>query len=282
MMRYFGALIALLVVGIAPLGSAERCDRIVSLAPSVSEILKSLDLAANIVAVSSYDELSADVPAIGGLLDPSIEGIVVSKPSVVFALTEQSDLTSRLNKLGLMTVLLEHRTLNGLFESITQIGKLCAKDETATQVRTHIIAALDALKRRSREYPITKVLMVVSRDYESRTLRDLYISGDDGYYGYILPYVGAENVVKGQTTSFSSISVEYLSRVNPDVIVEVFPPNFLSTHSKDELLKAWRAVDGVEAVKKRRVYMLDEPWATIPGPDVTILAGRLMEILHAK
>src|SRR5437868_2810407 len=116
------AFIALLILSLSSLNgmAEERCARIVTLAPSLREVLFDLGLGEHIVGVSRFDRYPPEaerIEKIGGFLDPNLEAIVRLTPDIVFILSEHSETGARLTKLHLKTFTVDHRSIRGIIDS---------------------------------------------------------------------------------------------------------------------------------------------------------------------
>lgn len=266
--------------------SAENpCARIISLAPSITETVYELGLWDSLVGVTRYDTYPPAVKektVIGGFLDPNLETIISLKPSLVLALTEQRDFVHSLEKLGIKTAIVEHRSIDGILKSFSEIGGLCAVPGRAKELTDEKENYLNAVKARTGTFPQKKVVVIVSRTYDSADLKDLYLSGSDGFYDELLSYAGGRNVFKKMTGSMTGTSVEGLYALDPDYIIELLPPRGSLNIPSERLQMPWMKLSVLRAVRDGHVFLLDDDWATIPGPRMTILLDRFAEILHPE
>lgn len=281
-----GTLCAFLTITYASIASAQHaieCDRIVSISPSVTETLYAAGLGNHVVGISKYDTYPPEalkLPVVGGLLDPNLELIVSLKPTLVVGLTEQQDVTQKLSSLGIATLLLEHRSIEGIFESFALLQKRCGDSLENNSALTKIRDELNAIREEAQKLPPRRVVVVVYREYDAPHLKDIYLSGTDGYYGDVLGYVGGKNVFSAVTGNLSAASIEGLIRLDPDVIIEVLPPGLIKEKGEEYLYRAWNDAQLIRAVKEKHLFLLDQDWATIPGPRVTVLAQKFFDLLH--
>ena len=118
-------IVLLLLVSVS---AQAQCERIVSLAPSVTETLVALGLGDRLVGVSRYDKYPESVRSltkVGGLLDPNIEAVISLQPSAVIGLREQTEVLARIQSLKLHTLMVVHDTVSSILNSINIIGKFC-------------------------------------------------------------------------------------------------------------------------------------------------------------
>jgi iron complex transport system substrate-binding protein len=265
-------------------GNTEKsCERIVSIAPSVTETVYALGLGEHIVGVTSYDTYPKEVTLktqIGGFLDPNIEAIVALRPTRVIGLSEQESTLKLLQKLDLHTLAVDHRSIDTILNSFKVIADTCDVSSAGSVLFEKVSGALHESKSKTANVTIKKVLIVVSRDYESSDLREVYISGKDGMYDSLLSYVGGENVFKKEFGSITAVSLEGIYALNPDVIIEVLPQGFMTKHTKQNLKTPWKALSLIKAVRDDKIFFIDDDWATIPGPRIPLLLNKFFSILH--
>src|SRR4051812_26073549 len=100
---------------------AELPQRIVSTAPSITEILFALGAGDRVVGVSSYCHYPPEAarrPNVGGVLKPSLEAIAALRPDLVFINRNPNQLSSRLQQLGLNAVEVDLRSIDAIYRTI--------------------------------------------------------------------------------------------------------------------------------------------------------------------
>src|SRR5438105_8677205 len=109
----------------AAAAEAAAPQRIVSLIPSVTEMLFAIGEGRRVVGVSSYDEYPPEVkrlPRVGGLLDPNVERLLSLKPDLVILYQTQNELKQRLDRAGIPYYSYEHRALADITVTLRAIG----------------------------------------------------------------------------------------------------------------------------------------------------------------
>ena len=120
--RAVGCAAAALLIATTAASQNAQPRRIVSLAPSVTEVLFEAGLGARVVGVTSYCRYPADalrIAKVGGYLTPSYEALVALHPDLVVVLPEHEDVEPRITRLGLTALRVDHRSLSGIVDSIT-------------------------------------------------------------------------------------------------------------------------------------------------------------------
>ena len=277
----FSSFLVSLVLFCCPLAAADSCDRIISLAPSITELVYELGLDSNLVGVTRFCKYPAPAQKklqVGGFLDPNYETILSLSPSIVLTLTEQQGVKEKLEMLGVKTATLNHKSVTGIRESFLSLGDLCG-------VRASAMMKLDQLKREEAEIinqhavidkVEKRVMLVVGRSGSG----GVFLSGTDGYYSEILKILGAKNVIETATQSLPTVSSEGIIALDPDIIIEIVPPY-------DEIRpinyeKEWEKLHLVRAVRNNQVYIVSDDFASVPGPRYPMILRRFAEILYSK
>lgn len=276
----FSLPVAVLYAGSRPeitASSTLSCTRIVSLAPSITEVLFDLELGDNIVGVTRYcvyPPAARNKPKIGGFFDINLEAIMSERPSVIFALSEHAAQRVELQKLGLKVVTLEHKNVSGIISSIQNVGALCGREEQAKRLRTELEERIEGVQQRVRNQPKVRVMIVVGGAGPG----SLYVSGKDGFYSELLSLAGGENVYQGLTTSIPTLSVEGLLKLDPNIIIEITTDPEMGSQLKRE--DSWQQFPGLRAVKNGQIYVIDDDYVSVPGPRFVKLLEKIAALIH--
>ena len=271
-------------VSVARAEPNERCARIVSLAPSVTETLFALDLGRNVVGVSRFCNFPAQVtslPRIGGLLDPNFEGILSLKPSVVVSLTEFRERTDELKKLSLPSLVVDQRRIPDILDSILTLGEYCGRTDAAAKVRAAIESDVERVATRAHHTSKVRTLLVVGSD-EVGSLKNLYVSGNDGFYDALISAAGGVNVISNETKTVTALSLESVISLNPEVIIQIHPDIKDAREGRRKALRAWQPFFSIPAVRDGRIHVLGADYTYIPGPRFPKLLEVLASLLHPE
>ncbi|RMD85819.1 MAG: hypothetical protein D6808_04605 [Candidatus Dadabacteria bacterium] len=267
-------------------GQFNPCRRIVSMAPSITGILKAFHLVDNIVGVSRYDreELSKrGAKDIGGYLDPNYEAILSLNPSVVLLVKEQRNTAQKLRSLGLKTALVEHREIKGILISVKKIGEICGMHQRAERIAKRLSTELKRLRARYTRFGTKRVLVVIGG--KTPNFSGAYLAGVDTYYTSLLKAVNGENVVSTKTIPLSGVSLETLISLKPDVVLFIAPEDMgyrALARYKSNLLTEWTAIKTASPLRDARIYLLTGKEAYIPSLDFVFLAKKIGRLIHRK
>jgi iron complex transport system substrate-binding protein len=266
-----GCLIAMLALSRPPIAAASAA-RIISLTPSVTEILFALGAGPEVVGVSQYCDYppaAGKLPRVGSFLTPNIEAIVALRPTLVIGSWVSSGLPAfqSLNSMGYPTLIVKDNSLEQIEESIRVIGDRTGRSEQARDLLASINQHLDDVRRRLEGVKPRTVLMVVGH-------QPLIAVGGGTYLDELLHIAGGINIADGTGDSWPHLSIEYIVAMKPEVILDgqmgddpTAPQRF------------WSEYPGIPAVKNHRIYSYPEDLTLHPGPRVwqslELLASRI-------
>jgi len=191
-----------------PAGAALPKDvqRIVSLAPDLTEILFALGLDDRIVGVttfSDYPPAAAKKPKIGSFWQPNIEAVIAAKPdlAVMLEFPQQKEAARRLRRLGCNCLTVNIEKVSDLFEAIGKIAEATGKDAEAEELASDLQSRLDALSALSAKYERAKVLWVIARE-------PLRVAGRDTFVNEIIEFAGGENAIGRTVHKYPPIGSE--------------------------------------------------------------------------
>jgi iron complex transport system substrate-binding protein len=257
------------LLGAAPGSAAEPPKRIVSLAPSLTELACALGLEKNLVGVTTFCDRPASIkgkPAVGGPANPSLEAVLNLKPDVVLVDEEGigSKLAGRLEKLGIRTVTFHGARLNRLAPAIRQLGRDLGTPQPAGQLAARIEAALHAVKPGT--IPV-RTLFVIWPD-------PLVAAGPGSLLDDIMGQTGFDNIARDARSSYPRLSLEAVIARNPELIV-IGQGEKLTTPVK-RMLKHLASLD---AAKQNRICMVSDALYR-PGPRIPEGIAELRQCLE--
>jgi iron complex transport system substrate-binding protein len=264
-----------------PAGQAQaRPTRIVSIVPSVTEMLFAMGAGPRVVGVSSFDRYPLEAvnrPRVGGLIDPDIERIIALRPDLVVVYGTQSDLRMQMQRAGIPIFPYEHSGLADITRTIRQIGERVGSPREGEALATRIESDISAIRKLVAGRPRPRTLLVFGRDAD--TLRGIYASGAIGFLSDVLDAAGGTNVFSDVQRQSLQATTEMVIARAPEVIVEIGAD---TASTKIRNLAAWNAIESVPAVRNRRIYLLTGDEMMNPGPRVTGSLRRIAEVLHPE
>jgi iron complex transport system substrate-binding protein len=190
-------------------------QRVVTLAPSLSEVVLALGAQERLVGVTRFDDdpRLAKVPRIGGYNDPQPEAVLAVKPDLVLAQPAPANRgpVEALARLGIPIEAFSLTTVADIEGAISGIGQLLGASAKGREIVTSIESARAATRKSSASKPRVRALLVFG-------LNPLVVAGRGGFAQELLADAGGENAAEG-TDPFVRFSAEAAVRAAPQVIV---------------------------------------------------------------
>jgi iron complex transport system substrate-binding protein len=262
----------------------DRADRIVSLAPNLTEILFAIGLEDEIVGVtldSDYPPGAAELPKIGTFWQPNIEAVVAAKPNLVITLgfEQQKNLAERLRRIGYKNLTVNIEKVSDLFTAIGKIGEVTNRQRQANELINRIRTKLQQLAAMVSTEAKVRVLWVVQRE-------PLRVAGRDTFVNEMIELAGGENAIGPTVHKYPPIGSEQVIACNADVIIESAMGRLDIEGQRDRALQHWSKFKYLPAVAGRRVYVIDGDTVSRLGPRLyegtEIIAGCLRPHLFEK
>jgi len=253
----------------------ENPQRLISLAPSITETLYALGVGDRIVGDSDYCDYPPDAllkPHVGGTQNPSLEKIVDLKPDLVLGIPEANrrETADQLEHLGIPLYGLAAGSVDGTLNSIEDLGKILGRGPQAHSLVEGLRRRVEAVKQAAENNPRPKVLFVV-------WFRPLITAGHSTFIADAIRIAGGVSISDDLAGEWPRLSLEDALHRNPDIIIfsrsESFSPSF------DEFQKfpGWK---DFRAVKDHRMYFVSDT-INRPSPRLIDALEEVARVLHS-
>jgi ABC-type Fe3+-hydroxamate transport system substrate-binding protein len=238
-------------------GFAQNANRIISLAPSITETLYLIGAQDKLVGCTTFCTLAiADgKEQIGSTVDVNIEKILMLKPDLVLAmlLTKPQDIET-MRKLGIkVEIIPTPKNFSEICNQTIQIAKLTGNENAAREIVQKTKNEVDSLKLKCRKHPKKlKIFFQLGSNPIFTVLENTFMND------FILLCNG-ENIANGLTKG--SVTRESVLMKNPDVIIVATMGGFGA-----EEQKVWKSFDGLKAAKNNKIFLIDSETACSPTP----------------
>lgn len=267
-------------------------ERIVSLSPSITEILFAIGAGENVVGVTDFCDYpynfttmetanmtseALNVTCIGGISNPSVEPIVELEPDLVLATTQSLETVEDLQALEFNVLVVEARTLNEILQDILLVGRVTGYNEGASAVVSVMRARIDAVA-----YQATRAATTPKVYYEVQD-NPLMSVGSGTFVDELIALAGGENIFNTETESWPLISSESVIEKNPDVLF--FPVQSDDVGSFDETVDALESRSGwdsITAVQNDAVYGIDADLVSRGGPRIVDALRLIAQMIHPE
>jgi iron complex transport system substrate-binding protein len=253
----------------------QTINRIVSLAPSLTETIYALGLQDRLVADTDYCDFPPEAqhkPKVGGAVNPSIEMIAALHPDIVLVTKNLNRLETvqALEHLGIPSYATDPHTVNAILGSTQHLADVLNAADSGVALTKDLRERLDAIQARIGLRPLRRVLFVVWSE-------PLISIGKSTFIADAIRHAGGESVIDA-SQNWPQVNLEEAVRLQPEFLV------FAQTHAQgsapslDALAKlpGWRML---EAVRNRRAAVVSEGinW---PSPRIVSAIEELARQLH--
>ena len=267
------------------LGREVRLDslaqRVVSLAPSNTEILYAIGAGSQVVGRDEFSDYPGEAKAIdsvgGSMGEFNQEAIVALKPDLVLAAElNPPELVKALEGLGLTVYYLKNpKTLEEMYGNLEIVAKLTGHGTEAQALIDSLkvrVSAVDEKIATVTEKPVTYY------ELDATDVTKPWTAGPGTFVDQIIQRAGGQNVGAVLQGDWAQISTEQMVVSNPQVIVlgdAVYGVTF-------ESVKARVGWDVMDAVKNDRIYTFDDNLTSRPGPRLVDALEQMAKLLHPE
>jgi iron complex transport system substrate-binding protein len=254
-------------------------QRIVSLAPSNTEILFAVGAGKQVVGRDSFSDYPAEVKSIkdvgGSMGKYDTEAIVALHPDLVLAgEINTAEQVASLQQLGLTVYYLPNpTTLEGMFANLETVGQLTGHSSAAVTLVNSLkqrVAAVDARIKPLTSHP------TVYYELDATDPTKPYTAGPGTFVDLLIARAGGNNVGSSLTSAWAQISLEQLVVANPTIIV-LGDSAYGTTPASLKQRAGW---SGLAAVQNGQVYPFDDNLVSRPGPRLVDGLEALAKLLH--
>lgn len=230
-------------------------QRIVSLAPSNTEILFALGLGDRVVGVTDYCDYPPEAlnkTKVGGYANPDIEKIVALNPDLVLAgYGNPIEVVYTLAGLGLTVFGIKTTDLDDLLNDIRRVGEITDKEVEAQALTSAMESRIQAVTNQTEELEQRpRVFYIVWHD-------PLWTAGSGTFINELIEKAGGVNIF-GNVTGYPMVSIEDVLARDPEIIIA-------SEWSYDWAINATELAS-TNASQTGRIYTLDDDLVQRPGP----------------
>lgn len=252
--------------------------RIISLSPSTTEILFAIGAGKMIVANTyfcDYPESAKNIPKVGSFSNVDDERIADFKPDLMITSTfVQNQSRIKYLKSSFKHLHLDPRSLNDIYENILTVGAAVSKVSNAKKL---------VAKMKKKEKILRKALRLRSGlPHRSRIYVEEWFEppmGSGNWVPDIVSIAGGryDLIPKGEISQ--QIPLEKIKKYDPEIIFVSYC-GFKDKSDPEKILKreGWQ---NLTAVKKKRVYPINDDLLNRPGPRVLDAAHQIQKLLHS-
>lgn len=253
----------------------ERVDRVVSLAPNLTEIVFAVGGGDRLVGNTTYCDYPAEakvVAKVGDSLQPSLERIIALRPQVVLISTasQLEVFTRQLQNQNIAAFVTDPHDLEGVFRSIEQVGQIIGQTEQANSLVKQLRERASAVEQAVKDAKPLRVFYQASEE-------PLYTAGREAYVTDLIRRAGAVSVTADVPGAWPKYSKESALAANPEAII--LPSGGSMGAANSSVTEALR---NSPAALAGRVYKINDDHLARPGPRLLDGLETMARALHPE
>ena len=252
-------------------------ERIISLAPNITEILFAVGAGGSIVGVSEFSDYPPEasaLPQVGSYIKPNLEAIIALSPDLVFATAdgEKRAEINRLASLGIPVYIINPKTIAGVIATVREIGDLTGHGSEAEETAREMERAIARVRERVGGLPQVRALLVLNTN-------PLITVNGNTFQDEMIRTAGGVNIAADESIRYPTLTYEQVIVRSPGVIV-------MTTMSPGDDYRAltgeWSRFATVPAVRDGRVFVVDSDIVDRPSPRMVRGLEELARLFHPE
>ena len=246
-----------------------KIDRIVSLAPNLTENIFAVGAGNKLVGVTTYcnyPQETKEITKIGDTINPNLERIIVLKPNVVFVSTASQieAFTKTLEQQNIAVFVTNPKDIEGIYKSLQQIGEIVGETEKANQLVEGLKKRVADVESQTKAKTPVKVFVQIAKE-------PLFTIGKPTFITDLINRAGGVSVTANIEEAYPKFSKETALALQPEAIIlseseDNREPNDVFKNSP--------------AVKNGKVFKISADLISRPGPRIVDGLEQIAKALH--
>lgn len=258
-----------------------RPQRIIALAPNITEILFDLDLQPQLVGVtrfSDYPPAARNLPKVGSYVRLDLERIVQLRPDLCVGIKDGNPrvVVERLDQMGIPVFAVDPRDLKSLMQAILAMGDLTGKSKRAQAIVGNMRERIENIKAQA------ALATFRPRVFFQIGIAPIVSVGSDTFIHELITLAGGQNTAAGNTP-YPRFNQEQVIALAPDVIIIT---SMARKAVFEEVRTRWQRWPSIPAVRNEAIYLEQSNLFDRPTPRLVegleLLFQILQEVRHAS
>jgi iron complex transport system substrate-binding protein len=247
----------------------EKVERVVSLAPNLTENIFAVGAGDRLVGVTiycNYPEDAKKISKVGDTMTPNMETIIALKPQIVFVSTASQieTFTKTLESQNITVFVTNPKDLNGVLTNLRQLAEIFGTSEGTAILLNQLQERIGAVDEQVRDKPKVKTFVQISKE-------PLFTIGKESFLTEIIERAGGISVTKDVATPYPKLSKETALALNPDAIILSESPD--NTEPNDVFKNS-------TAVKNKKVFKVNADLLSRPSPRIVDALEQIANALN--
>jgi len=254
-------------------------QRIISLAPSITEILFALGVGDRVVGVSTYCDYPPEatrIDRIGTFLQPNVERILAKRPDLIIGVPSPDNRApvERLEALGLRVLIVDPERIDDILKAIRTIADAVGVPERGAELVARIQRDIAAVTAKLNDAPRPRVVMLVGRS-------PFIAAGPGTFQAQLVDLAHGDNLTAQASQPWPSVTLEFIVARAPEVIIDASMGSE-ETADRASAIAFWNDFPTVPAVRNRRIYGYRAYELLRPGPRVAQTLEAVARFIHPE
>lgn len=247
----------------------ERVERVVSLAPNLTENIFAVGAGDRLAGVTSFCNYPAEaqkIQKVGDTITPNIETIIALKPQIVFVSTASQieTFTKTLEAQNITVFVTNPKDLNGVLANLRQLGEIFGTQDKTNTLLGELDKRIAAIDARVKDKAKVKTFVQISKE-------PLFTVGKQSFLTEIIERAGGVSVTADIETAYPKISKETALALIPDVIILSESPDNLEPND---------VFKNSPAMKNGKVFKINADILSRPSPRLIDALEQIAEALR--
>jgi iron complex transport system substrate-binding protein len=252
-------------------------QRVVSLAPSITEIIYALGQQHRLKGVtlfSDYPDAAKKLPIVGSYVHLDLEKIVALRPDLCIAIKDGNpkEVIDRLDSLKIPVYAVDPKNLDSVMETLVEIAELLGADNTAEFLIRSMKSRIGRVTSR-----------IATTDYRPRVFFQIGISpivsvGSDTFIHEIIVLAGGKNLAEGKIP-YPRFSQEQVLGLSPEVFILT---SMARTGAFEKAKAKWERWPQLDAVRSGRIHLVDSNLFDRPSPRLVDALEVMARLIHPE
>ena len=255
----------------------EKPERIVSLAPSITEIVFALDQGYRLKGVTTYSDFPPEakkLPKVGSYVQLDLEKIVALKPDLCIAIKDGNPIVvaQRLESMKIPVYAVNPKNLKTVIQTVQEIGGLLKVEKKANKLVQNMKLRIQKVKS-----------MVAKTTYRPRVFLQIGVSpivsvGTNTFSHELIVLAGGKNLAEG-AIAYPRYSIEQVLALSPEVII-------ITSMERAAVFKKvkaeWDRWPNMPAVRNHHVFIEDSNLFDRPTPRLVDGLELMVRLIHPE
>jgi iron complex transport system substrate-binding protein len=252
-------------------------QRIIALAPSVTETLYYLGLEDRVVGVtqfSYYPPEAALKPKVGSYVDVNVEKILTLSPDLVIGTVDgnEAEKVYLLEEVGIPVFVVNPRNVRETTATIATVGHLCGIPEKGAALSLELSKRVDRIEEKTRGRKKPLVFLQIN-------LKPIMTVNRHTFHHDLIHLAGGENMTQDEPITYPRISLEEVIRKRAEVII-------ISSMDRggqfEEAKREWERWTTIPAVENKRIHLVNSDLIDRPSPRIIEGLEIIAKLLHPE